>query len=131
MESIFNKAREIVAVLSESAMSTSCRARRDNAMSKWFSITIVVLIVFWLSLLSLTQYRLATAMHKYNVIIMEHESDLARIKMRMLPPRIQARPTPQVAPSAPSLPRQRRRLVADTSEFGSPRIEFTAAPRCW
>jgi len=100
-------------------------------MSKWFSFTIVVLIVFWLSLLSLAELRLNAAMRKYNVIMMQHAVDLTTIKMRMQPPMIQARPTPQVAPSATLVPRQRRRLVASTSEFGSPRIELAAAPRCW
>lgn len=100
-------------------------------MSKWFGITVVVLLVFWLSLLSLTQRRLTAVSHTHSVIIMQHEVDLTGIKMRMQPPMIQPRPRPQVAPSAPPMPRQRRRLAAGTSEFGSPRIELTAALRCW
>lgn len=100
-------------------------------MSKWFNITIVVLIVFWLSLVSLTQRKLTAVAHVHSVIIMQHEVDLTGMKMRMQPPMTQARRTPQVAPSAPPMPRQRRRPVAGTSEFGSPRIELTAAPRCW
>ena len=94
-------------------------------MSKWFSITMVVLIVFWLSLLSLTQLRLTAVTRTQSVIIMQHEVDLTGIKMHMQPPRIQARPTPQVAPSAPPLPRQRRRLVAGASEFDSRDVELT------
>lgn len=100
-------------------------------MSKWFGITVVVLLVFWLSLLSLTQRRLTAVSHTHSVIIMQHESDLARIKMSTRSPMIQAKPTPQVAPSAPPLPRQPRRLVAGTSEYGSSSKELAAVPRCW
>lgn len=100
-------------------------------MSKWFGITIVLLLVLWLSLLSLTQLNLDAAMRKFNMIIKQHEVDLFVIKMRMQPPMIKARSKPQVAPSEPPLPRHRRKLVAGTSESRSPGIQSTALPTCW
>lgn len=100
-------------------------------MSKGFVITMIVLLVLWLSLLSLTLHELLGVTHKNNVLILEHEVDLVGIKIRMRTPMIQAGPAPQVAPPMHPLPRRRRRLVAGTSEYGSPGIELTAAHRCW
>jgi hypothetical protein len=100
-------------------------------MSKWFGITIVVLLVFWLSLLSLAQLKLSSASHIYGVIIMQHEDDLSGIKLRMGRSMVQGKPTPQSASLAPPLPRQRRRPAGVASKFKSSGIELTPVHSCW
>jgi len=100
-------------------------------VSKWFGITIVVLLVFWLTVLSLAQLKLNAATHKHFKIIMQHEDDLLVIKLRMGQPMVQAKPKPQYAPTALPLPRQRRRPIAVASKSESPGLELTSVRRCW
>ncbi len=66
-------------------------------MSKWFGITVVVLLVFWLSVLSLTQRMLSAATHNSSLLIMQHEANLTAIRLHMTRPVAPARPASQFA----------------------------------
>lgn len=103
-------------------------------MSKWFGITVVVLLALWLSLLSLAQLKLNAATQTYGAIIREHENDLLGIKLRMVRmarPMVQAKPVPQFVRPGPPLARHRRRPGAVGSKSGSGGIELTPERRCW
>lgn len=87
-------------------------------MSKRFGITVVVLFVFWLTLVSLAQRKLSDAAHIYGRLIIQHDAELAGVQLRMARQRASAKPTSLITLPAPLLRQQEGRTVVGPKPLG-------------
>jgi len=99
-------------------------------MSKWFGITVVVLLAFWLTLVSIAQRTLSAASHAYGRLLVQHETDLAGIRSRLARQMVSAKPGPPVALPAPPLRQQEGPTVVG-SKPTSHGIELLPEHACW